>query len=83
MCNNCIHKTVCSKFAATGGHVRECNHFREVTEKVYGTWCWITEDIYRCDNCGDMVHVKEVMGKPDWGWCPACGADMRGEEGGK
>ena len=27
MCNNCIHKAVCSKFAATGGHVRECEHF--------------------------------------------------------
>lgn len=41
-----------------------------------GNWCWITEDIYRCDNCGEMSHVKEVMGKPDWHYCPNCGAKM-------
>ena len=29
MCNNCIHKAVCSKFAATGGHVKSCEHHRE------------------------------------------------------
>ena len=27
MCNNCIHKAVCGKFSATGGHVRECEHY--------------------------------------------------------
>ena len=27
MCNNCIHKAVCGKLQATGGHVRECEHF--------------------------------------------------------
>lgn len=26
MCNNCIHKTVCGKFAATGGQVNNCEH---------------------------------------------------------
>ena len=41
-----------------------------------GNWRWITEDIYWCDNCGEMSHVKEVMGKPDWPYCPNCGAKM-------
>lgn len=27
MCNKCIHKAVCGKHKATGGHVRECEHF--------------------------------------------------------
>ena len=44
----------------------------------HGFWCWITEDIYRCDNCGEMSHVKEVMGNPDWNYCPNCGAKMDG-----
>ena len=37
MCNNCIHKAVCSKFAATGGHVRECEHHME--------------DVVHCKDC--------------------------------
>lgn len=44
----------------------------------HGRWTWITEDIYRCENCGERVHVKEVMGKPDWDYCPNCGAKMDG-----
>jgi rubredoxin len=44
----------------------------------HGRWEWITEDIYRCTNCGTTNHVKEVMGKPDYNYCPECGADMRG-----
>lgn len=24
MCNNCIHKPVCSRFVATGGYVKAC-----------------------------------------------------------
>ena len=80
MCNKCIHQPVCSKFLATGG-VGKCENFRENDEhEKYGNWCWITEDIYRCDNCGDMVHVKEVMGQPAWDYCPNCGADMRAAE---
>ena len=44
----------------------------------HGRWEWITEDIYRCENCGERVHVKEVMGRPDWDYCPSCGAKMDG-----
>ena len=43
-----------------------------------GNWRWVTEDIYWCDNCGEMSHVKEVMGNPGWTYCPNCGAKMDG-----
>jgi len=43
-----------------------------------GRWEWDTEDKYRCTNCGETAHVKEVMGKPVWGWRPNCGAKMEG-----
>ena len=40
MCNNCIHKPVCGKFLATGGRVRECEHYImaddfEIQRKAY------------------------------------------------
>ena len=50
----------------------------DVAKVRHGFWCWITEDIYRCDNCGEMSHVKEVMGEPDWKYCPNCGCLMGG-----
>ena len=50
----------------------------DVAPVRHGFWCWITEDIYRCDNCGEMSHVKEVMGNPDWKYCPNCGCLMDG-----
>ena len=34
MCNKCEHRPVCGKYQATGGHVKSCDHFREVTKKV-------------------------------------------------
>ena len=44
----------------------------------HGRWEWDTEDIYRCTVCYEKVHVKEVMGRPDWEYCPNCGAKMDG-----
>lgn len=49
-----------------------------VVERKQGHWWWETEDIYKCDNCGEKAHVKQVMGKPDWDFCPNCGAIMKG-----
>ena len=51
----------------------------DAVEVVHGRWEWITEDVYGCTNCGDVNHVKEVMGQPDWNYCPNCGAKMYGE----
>ena len=53
----------------------------DVAEVVHGKWEWDTEDIYRCSNCAEKSHVKEVMGHPEWDYCPSCGAKMDGCDG--
>ena len=77
MCNNCIHKAVCSKFAATGGHVRECEHFKEARRSM---WLKIPKTalgfVARCMRCGCPQDYEH-------NYCPNCGADMRGAEDGK
>ena len=54
----------------------------DVRKVVHGWWEWITEDIYGCTNCGATNHVKEVMGQPDFNYCPNCGAKMDGDGNG-
>lgn len=75
MCNNCIHKIVCSKYIATGG-VKKCEHHREerkgrwiIHNKGQNNWC-------ECSVCN-------TVGSPFWKVCPVCTADMRGTEDGK
>ncbi len=51
----------------------------DAVEVVHGRWGYEGFDIYRCSNCGACSHVKEVMGKPDWDYCPNCGAKMDGD----
>ncbi len=53
----------------------------DVAPVVHGRWEWDTEDIYRCSNCAEKSHVKEVMGHPEWDYCPNCGAKMDGDNG--
>ena len=43
---------------------------------VHGRWEWLTEDFYNCTHCGTINHVKEVMGRPAYDYCPNCGAKM-------
>lgn len=83
MCNNCIHKPVCSKFAATGGHVRECEHYREDRK---GRWIYRGEadadqNVHaNCSFCGaGETHAVSMIGKVPYCW--ECGADMRSMEG--
>lgn len=52
----------------------------DVAPVRHGRWEWDTEDIYRCSNCAEKSHVKEVMGHPDWDYCPNCGATMDEKE---
>ena len=52
----------------------------DVAPVRHGQWEWDTEDIYRCSNCAEKSHVKEVMGHPEWDYCPNCGAKMDLEE---
>ena len=53
----------------------------DVAQVRHGRWEWDTEDIYRCSNCAEKSHVKEVMGHPEWDYCPNCGAKMDGGDG--
>ena len=53
----------------------------DVASVRHGRWKWDTEDIYRCSNCAEKSHVKEVMGRPAWGYCPNCGCLMDGGDG--
>ena len=45
-----------------------------------GHWIWQTEDIYRCSECHEDIHVKEVMNVPQYKCCPMCEAKMESEE---
>lgn len=49
----------------------------EGQEQKTGHWEWQMEDIYRCSECGEHIHVKEVLNVPQYEWCPICGAHMR------
>ena len=53
----------------------------DVAQVRHGRWEWDTEDIYRCSNCAEKSHVKEVMGHPEWEYCPNCGVKMDGGDG--
>ena len=50
----------------------------DVAPVRHGKWEWDTDDIYMCSNCAEKSHVKEVMGRPEWVYCPNCGAMMDG-----
>lgn len=91
MCNNCIHKPVCGKFAATGGHVRECEHFKEVRrgrcdwcepgKELCGT-CQEFFDYYGdggSDKCSACLDDPRCSHYNPVNFCPNCGADMRGD----
>lgn len=78
MCNNCIHKPVCSIFDATGG-VKKCEHHREDRRGKWEEWyppahMILTgeEMLYRCVICD--AKYADVEG---YRHCPYCGADMR------
>lgn len=76
MCNNCLHKEVCSKFLATGGHVRECDHFKEERK---GHWEKVNYTGYvRCSCCKDVYINEDWLQDGRWNGCPKCFADLRG-----
>ena len=52
----------------------------EEQQPTTGHWIWQTEDIYKCSECGEDIHVKEVMNKPQYVCCPMCEARMEVEE---
>ena len=87
LCEKCVHKPVCGKYVATGGHVRECEHFKEERS---GRWLKVKEplgyrdvDCVECSCCHESWIIDEDYEFDDfggWNYCPNCGADMRGAE---
>lgn len=71
MCNNCIHKAVCSIYRATGG-VKKCEHFKEERK---GRWIRRGNE-KKCSCCGFIYYSNH----DEWNGCPNCFADMRGAE---
>lgn len=71
MCNNCIHKPVCSKHIACG-EVNSCEHHKEERK---GRWVrvemWGT-DFWECSKCN-------ALGSPVWKVCPLCETHMGGD----
>lgn len=69
LCNNCIHKDVCARFAATWG-VRNCGNFMEKPKK--GRW------IMHNSGSNNWVECSEcnTVGSPFWKCCPVCEAKM-------
>lgn len=51
----------------------------DVAPVVHGGWSWDTGDMWTCSVCGTRNHIKEVMGRPDFNYCPDCGALMNKE----
>lgn len=77
MCNNCIHKIVCSKYIATGG-VKNCEHFKEERK---GVWKYYRKvGVAVCMKCFFERKLGADFGKAIS--CPNCGADMRGTKNG-
>lgn len=72
MCEKCIHKAVCGKYAATGGHVGKCEHFREERR---GRWIRRHNET-KCSKCQFIYYSNRA----DYSYCPNCGADMWGGE---
>ena len=72
MCNNCIHKIVCSKYIATGG-VNGCEHHKEERKGRWIPYTVCGQQVWDCSEC-------KTMGSPRWKSCPVCTADMRGTE---
>lgn len=89
-CEKCVHKPVCGKYVATGGHVRECEHFKDDRLQEC-LWCdpgnelcgtckkffdYYGDGVDKCYACFD--DEKCAIYEPI-GYCPRCGRDMRGE----
>lgn len=72
ICNNCVCKAVCGNREATGGHVRQCEHFKEERR---GRWIRRGNE-KKCSCCGFIYYSNQ----DEWNGCPNCLADMRGEE---
>ena len=70
MCNNCTHKPVCSRYTATGGHVRECEHHREdraALKRFYALRKKVMQAIE--EQLSIDGHCKSYEGAFEWTMC--------------
>lgn len=63
-CEKFAHKPVCGKYVATGGHVRECEHFMEVVrckdcEHWHEETGWGNHHSHFIDSDGEACHPWE------------------------
>jgi hypothetical protein len=79
LCNNCIHKDVCGRYAATWG-MKTCENFMEMPKK--GKWEQRKDafGFVRCSVCHDCNIYDDWADGKKWSFCPNCGADMRGDQ---
>ena len=59
---------------------RLCNEIAKLKHRLHdkwtGTWEWISDDEYRCSECGNKTCVDECMEEPQYLYCPYCGSKM-------
>lgn len=83
ICDNCIHKNVCSDER----HYDEALSFcaDKTAERPHGKWKTIEgfdgDEYYECSNCGEPWILMAGTPKDNsMNFCPVCGADMREAE---
>lgn len=72
-----VDKYIKSISKPTGVNFGDLEDGESISKENMGHWIWQTEDIYQCSECGENLHVKEVMNKPQYAWCPICGHPMK------
>ena len=53
-----------------------CELMKNGNNKGTGEWKWISDDEYRCSECGNKTSVDECMEEPQYLFCPYCGRKM-------
>lgn len=85
MCNNCIHKAVCSIYRATGG-VKKCEHHK-VERRGRWVHCNGKSNLWYCSECGEKIlynqtrrtyNIEKRKVHEINKCCRACGAIMEG-----